>query len=430
MPDKWKSLIFILISLILAGRFAARYGVGEAREEAADFPSYYYASVLAFDLDTEPYSSASWNAAKPLYQQSEVELFPFLYPPPSLPFFRLFNLFEFEFAKVLMLALNHSLVYVFWALLFFKILEFKTSSIVPLAGLVYLYSFFPLLLNIFNGQVNMIILAITCLSWLAIRDNRHPLWIGLLLAVIVILKLYPVLFLLILFFRKDYKSIVYTLVILLVVSLASTIVLPDGTWQSYYEHVLSQGYMKDVNGLELGRPGSLSINAFLMRMFFGLNIRFDPILTPPAWVIQLSPYLLCGAIGIVSLAGTWMATKKQSDDISLQYCIWLLAIFMVAPVTWEYMLVWILPAIFVALVKTYNRRWFAAFPILGFIAYFLAINFNANNPAFREGWKVLFISSKLYAVGLLWLYFILLSVVKPGASLKKEKGAEKLGYAE
>jgi len=162
MIKKLGSVFFFALAVFLAYKFAVRYYFGEAAEEAIDFPSYYYAAKLAFELDTSPYSNTAWNIVKEQYQQGL--LYPFLYPPPSLPFFRLFTLLEYETAKLAMLAINHALALIFLFLFFFGILKLKTYSPFAMAGALYLYRFFPLILTIYTGQVNMLILVLVCLT--------------------------------------------------------------------------------------------------------------------------------------------------------------------------------------------------------------------------------------------------------------------------
>lgn len=220
-------------------------------------------------------------------------------------------------------------------------------------------------------------------------------------------------FFIILFLRKEYKAIFYTTIILIIVSAASTIFLPHGIWEDWIENVAAKGYLQDVQGVITGKPGNQSINAFLIRTFFYLNIRLAPLLTPSNWVIRISSYIACGLIGLISLAATWWTTlNKNEDNLHLQFSIWLLAMFMIAPISWDHHLVLILPAIYIAFDEALKRKWFFTLPILAGLAYFLALNFDFNNPAFREGWRTLLISAKLYAVVILWLFFIATSLLK------------------
>ena len=410
MIRKLGSIFFFILLAVFAARFAIRYGLGEAREEAIDFPSYYYGAKLAFEMDTSPYSNTAWNIVKEIYHEGL--LYPFLYPPPSLPFFQLFAMLEYETAKLVMMGLNHALAMVFVLLFFFIILDLKPYNLLPMAGVVYFYSFFPLVLTIYTGQVNLIILVSICLTWIGIKKQWKPIWIAIPLAFGIILKLYPILFFIILFLRRQYKAIIYTILILLVVSILVTPFLPHGIWQDWITNVASKGYLDEVRGVIPGRPGNQSINAFVVRLFMGLNVRFDPLISPPGWVVQVSPYLLSGIIGLLSLAATLLTMKDTQDGLALQFSIWLLAMIMIAPISWDHHLVFVLPAIYIAFLEAFKRKWYGWIPPLTGIACFLALNFDFNNPAYREGWRILLISSKLYAAALLWIFFIMLSLFR------------------
>jgi alpha-1,2-mannosyltransferase len=415
MTKKLGSAFFIVLTAFLVYRFAVRYYFGEAREDAVDFPSYYYGAKLAFELHTSPYTNTGWNIAGEQYKNEtgEETLFPFLYPPPSLLFFKPFTLLEYEPAKLLMLGINHALALVFILLFFFNILKLHAYDLLPIAGIYYFYNFFPLILTIYSGQVNLLILVLICLTWLGVKEKWHPLAIALPLALGIALKLYPVLFFIILLLRKEYKTIFYTVAILIGMAVISAPLLPYSAWGDWVGNVATKGYLHDIQGVATGKPANQSINALLIRTFFGLNIRFAPLFTPPDWMIRISPYMICGLVGLASLAATWRTElNKIEDNLNLQFSIWLLAMFMIAPISWDHHLVLILPAIYVAFHEAFKRKWYFILPILAGLAYFLALNFDFNNPAYREGWRTLLISAKLYAVTILWLFFIMLSFSK------------------
>jgi hypothetical protein len=260
---------------------------------------------------------------------------------------------------------------------------------------------------------------LTCLTWLGVKDKWHPFWIALPLALSIALKLYPVLFLVILFVRREYKTILFTIAILAIVSLASTPFLPHGIWQDWIENVASKGYLSDLPGVPAGRPANQSINALLVRAMFGLNVRFDPLITPPGWVAHILPYLLCGFVGLITTFAIWRA-QSHENGVDMQFSIWLAAIFMIAPFSWDHHLVTLLPAIYAAFHEAFERRMYFALPILVGAAGFLALNFDFNNPFFREGWRTLLISAKLYAVAILWVFLAGIPFWKAAQSAKRQ----------
>ena len=106
---------------------------------------------------------------------------------------------------------------------------------------------------------------------------------------------------------------------------------------------------------------------------------------------------------------SWL-TRNQPSSLEIHFSLWLLAIFLIAPISWDHHLVLILPAIFIALLQATHHKWHGWTFLLGAVACFLALNVDFNQPALREGWLTLFISSKLYAVTVFWIFFMGLSI--------------------
>ena len=410
LDSRARAIIFFCALAIMAGINFVQYRATEDTGLAVDFPSFYYASKLVFEDGLTPYNSSNWRLVKPLYTAGELS--PFLYPPPSLLIFRPFALFSYESAKSVMLWLNQFLILPFIFLFYFKILKPRPQDLFLTAAVIYLYSFNPLLVTLNNGQVSLWVLVSICLAWWATKEKMHPVWIALPLAFAIILKLFPILLLAIYFFKKDTKTIVYVLILLVVVSLIAALLLPGGIWQDWFSQVASRGYAQDVGGMAVARPANQSIHAFVARLFYGLNVRFAPMLSPPSWA-GLVPYILGGLVGLLSIGATWWISRNkigEPDKLDLQFCIWLPAIFLVSPFSWQYHLVHLLPAIYLAVLWALKGRNALVKVLIIGLALFLAYDFPFNSPLLRNGAWTLLYSSPLYAVGLLWLYFIFLTL--------------------
>jgi hypothetical protein len=403
-----RTILVLGILAIMAGLFAVRFRATEAADVAVDFPSFYYASKLTFEDGLTPYNNSNWRLVKPLY--TEGELFPFIYSPPSLLVFRLFTFFDYATAKAIMLWTNHALILVFLYIFFIKILGLKLDNLFLIPAIVFLYLFYPLALTLNNGQVGLWVLISICLTWWATKEKWHPVWIALPLVFGIFLKIYPVLLLAVYLIRRDYRTVKYVLALLIAFSAVATLVLPDGIWQDWYVSVASKGYAKEVDGVKAATPANQSLHGFTTRLFFGRNQRFERLLRPPAWADQ-APYILAGFVVLASAVATWWIAKRgigDPDALNIQFCIWILATFLVAPFSWDHHLVHILPAIYLGVVYAYRRKSIALLVLASAIAVFLAVHFPSNDPFFRRGVWTLLISSPLFAVGALWVYFLLL----------------------
>jgi alpha-1,2-mannosyltransferase len=411
--------VVLTVLAICAGALFIRYKSTESSYVAIDFPSFYYAAKLTFEDGLTPYHSSNWKIAKSEY--TEGELFPFLYPPPSLFLFKPFLLFDYQSAKLLMLWLNHLLLPVFAYLFFVKLLDREPSDPYLIAGIIYLYLFFPIIINFNSGQVSLWVLIGICLSWWAAKQKLHPIWVALPLVFAIVLKLYPLLFLAIFLIRREYKVLAYISGLLILVSLCATVLLPQGIWRDWYSSVVIAGFDREVNGVMLASPSNQSVHGFTARLFYGRNQRFERLLRPPTWADQ-APYLASGAIIAAALAATWRIERRNlslADRLSLEFCIWLLVMFLVAPLSWDYHLVQILPAIIIGVIYAARGKNKIVTLLAGSAAFFLAINFHSNSPAFRNGIWTLLISSQLAAVGLLFLVFIYLAFRETNIQLRQ-----------
>lgn len=412
-------LFFVLLAGLVVANFF-QYKIDETRGVAVDFPSFYFASELVFKEHESPFDVDNWNAVKAEY--TEGELSPFLYPPPSLFLFQPLTLLDYGHAKLLMLRLNQALILAFIFIFFFKILKRNPADPFLLLAIVYLYVFYPLFVTLNNGQVSLWLLISLCLAWWATNEKAHPIWIAIPLVIAIVLKIFPILLLSIYFFRKDYKTIGYTLGLLAALVVFSMVFLPSGIWEDWYANVGAAGYIQEIRGMPLARPANQSIAAFTTRLFYGLNVRFDRLLAPPAWA-PLAPYALALGVLAATLAATWrVACSKlaEMDKFGLQMSLWLLAMFLVSPFSWQYHLVHLLPAIYIAALLAIKQKNWLVRVFVTLLCAFLAYDFPFSTQQFRYGVWTLLISCQLYAVGLLWIYFLAL------AASAQNKGAAKL----
>lgn len=417
----FQRIVFFAVSVVLAFDFILHYGVYRLSSANIEFPSFYYGARAAFELGLSPYRFGVWRVLQKSYTGGV--LYPYIYPPPSLLFFYPLSLLDYETAKVVLLALNHLLIMVFLYLFLFRILRLRPSYL-GLVFVAYLYWYEPLIATIKNGQINLLMLMAICLTWYAMRKGVAPIWIALPLSIGIALKLYPVLFLPILFIRKEYKAIVLTALLLLGLSLVATLVLPDGVWHDWYVNVAAQGFSSSVRGLSIATTGNQSIHGFLSRLFFGLpDRRLHALLIVPQWVSHLTPYLVCGLVLLLSLWATYAGARRPfQDPLDLQFSLWCLVLILVAPLSWDHLLVVILPCLFLAVKRCLDRHAYWELVVWIGMAILLASDYPYGNRAFNQGLPTLLNSAKFFAVLAMWVYFLVLNfrtqAVIPDASIR------------
>jgi hypothetical protein len=234
-----------------------------------DFPSYYYGAKLTFEEDLSPYTRDHWDYAIELFDQ-EQDLYPYVYIPPSVfLFYPLLNL-DYQTSQSVLFILNHVLIALFFWLFLYRIFKIPSHSVLPLIAAGYIFFFSPLKMELRAGQMDIIVLVLLCVTWWALKEKKHPAFVILSMVVVILLKLTPILFLFILLIRKEYKAILWIVVILLALSLIAHFTLPENMWIDWYEWVGSRGYGQVIS-TRLGPPGfgNQNINAFFSRIFLG-----------------------------------------------------------------------------------------------------------------------------------------------------------------
>ncbi len=393
--------MFFAVVILLSADFIVHYGIGRMNSPTVDFPSFYYGAKAAFEMHRPPYLPGVWKVLQQSYPSAR--LFPYLYPPPSLLFFYPLSQLDYLSANLAMLALNHLLFLGFLFLFLFGIMQLRPSTPLALALAAYPYWFFPLVSTLKTGQINLVVLMAICLTWFALKRRWGPLWIALPLAIGILLKLYPIVLVPILLLRRQYKALAALALILLIASLAATWVLPAGIWDAWYRRVASSGYSTMVNTMAVATSGNQSISGFLARLFFGGAHRLDALLPVPTVVSRLAPYVAAGSVLLVSLAATYVGNRDRSDDsLHQQFSLWLLVLFLIAPISWDHLLVLVLPCLYLAAQRALVRR---SIPLALFIAVaagLLAWQFPYDDPAFRHGLATLMNSLKFFVVVALW----------------------------
>jgi hypothetical protein len=408
LDDKIKKrILFLLIFFTLYLPFLEANGWDLINKQAWDFPSFYYAAEAALDLGLSPYNQENWLIAESLYDGT---LFAFLYMPSAILLFRLFNILEFESAKLLMLGVNHLMIFVLIWLLFRKLLKVSYLDILFVFGVVYIFSFSPLMATLRLGQVNIIVLNFLLIAWLGLKRGWHPATVGIPLAFATILKLSPAIFFVYLMIKKRYKAMFWGAGILLVAFGLSISILPKNIWADWITNVLSPGFGEVIRGLNPAATSNQGINGFSARFFLGLDKRIEPMFDNPV-VGKFFAYLV--AIGI-TLPTLFLAFKKNAkakgaDPWDLDFSLFLTVMYLVSPLAWDHHLVFLLPPIFVAiasLIDDWNeleRKWiWAALLLTSVVA--ISYPFPYNLPVFRRDLRPLLISIKFYSVTVIWLF--------------------------
>ena len=399
--NKYRTVYF-LIFLLLFIPFFNQWGINELDQSAIDFPSFYAAVKLVFEHGVTPYAHDHWLQAKAIVPDSTV--YSFFYLPQSLLLLFPIKFLPYQAAKNMMLLINHALVLLILYLLLFKI--FRLGFFHPFSVLtaLYLFGFNPLHETLSHGQVNLVVLVLICLALIATKQKKHPALAALCLTLAIFLKLYPALLLVYYMIKKDYKVILWAALIALVFTAAAVAILPGDIWADWYNNVfLLGGYGSDIHEVKAGVQENQSLHGFTSRLFLGAE-RVQTLISNPTLAVVV-PYLLSGSILLLSCVILYRNRDCENAD-ELGYALLLLVMVLVAPLSWNHHIVFVLPAILMALKQiTSNDNIGIWLFIVILSALGLAFRIRFRIPAFRNGLSTLLISIKVYGLLLLWLYF-------------------------
>lgn len=381
-------LLVTCVFLFLYSQFIMRYGFGYMSVFDPDFSSFYFAAQAIFEQGQSPYNFQYLDS---MYAG---RVYPYLYPPFTLILFSPFLLFSYEQARVGMLILNHLFLFAFligfpkW---FLKLTAKENSKELTLC-FVYVLSFFPLIDLLRQGQLNLILAVLYILIWLGLKKERNLL-VSVCLALVISLKVYFLLLLPALLLIRRYRVVIYTTFILICFSIFSYCLLAKGVWHDWIHLVLpSGGYLKTPHGLfPPSIIGNQSINGLMSRLFLYSNFALG----------RQIAYTLSSIVLIVTSALIWnVARRNKEQALDWTMLIVPLLMFLVAPLSWEHHLVYLLPSLVMLLVMLIQhpsvmRSYLISVPLFG--------SFIAVASPYH------FLPHKFYGVAVIWIVVLWLS---------------------
>jgi hypothetical protein len=384
--------------------FLIAHGFHTWTQPAVDFPPLYSATKAVFDEHHSPYGEHA-------FEQQAVALGrwvpPFIYPPPSLLMLWPLHFFSYEGAKALMLVVNHACLVFAIVFMLRKLFrdEFARASGPLAAALTIAYSllFDPAVVTVQLGQVNLILLVCLCLTWHALKTNANAWAIAIPLSLAIVIKTYPGLLLMLLVCCRRYKAAALTLGLFALFAAASHVLLPSGIWADWMTKVLPNG--------DEAHPGpwNQNIRAFVARAFMP-NGFSEPLVALPG-MVKLSIMLLSAVVFGTTTWLSYLHWRQRAGGaraIDILTSVYLLTMFLIAPVSWEHHFIYLLPCLILALVMLVSGelrghwRWIVPLSLC-LIAWRLPI----FGEGLKKGWWVLLISAKFYPAVALWIFFAL-----------------------
>ena len=347
MGDKTLKRALVCLFVLLYVPYLFQQGYRRAAENPGDFPTLYWGAKMVFEEGRSPYVDGAFDAVAAREQR---RIFPYLYPPPSLLAFYPFTAGTFDVAKVWLLAASHACLLLILYFFFQRIAPFETAAsgggLSAALMTVYVLNYNPVADNFAWGQINLIVLALVLLAWLALKRGGRALSVAVPLSLAVLLKTYPLLLLPLLFVRKRYAAAAWTLALVALYGLASWWVLPRGLWGDWLSNVApTGGYGLRPFNLPFipVEPWNHSINGFMLFVQDRCPKVFG---VPTNLMTRPLTYLLAGAVGAATVGLSLLSARRGRGEgtLDVDVSLYLLMMFLVAPLSWEHHLVYALPA--------------------------------------------------------------------------------------
>ncbi len=430
-----RTSVLVLVFLTLYVPFVFRAGYRLAREHHTDFPTFYFAARAALKVGLSPYQQTFATGFRPSGGVQQY-VFPYLYPPPSLLLFYPHTWFGYETAKRLQLGLSHLALLTFLFVVTMRLLGLRAhrprDAIILGACFAVTFLFAPLDVALKAGQTNVVATLAIVGAWYGMSRHRN-LVSGLGLAVAGLLKTYPLLLVVLLIVRRRWSAVGWTFGSLAALVAWAWWALPRSAWSDWWTQVLPNaryGSTPEGLGSVIG-PWNQSVAGFTSRLF--VPNEFCEALLPSAILARIVPYVAALTLTGVTVYATLrsmrhaqpasdatmetQATETPRNDsqqtLSLQVGAFLLLTFMVAPISWEHHLVFVLPSLYVALAALHVAQRPSMLAVLLLCATLLAVPFPIQYDSFpgiapwlQSGLPTLLVSTKLFAVGTVWLLLV------------------------
>ncbi len=407
MDEKLLKRALACLFVLLYVPYLYQQGYQRAFQSPGDFPTLYWGTKLAFEEGRSPYVEGAFVEVE---RRENRRIFPYLYPPPSLLAFYPLSVVNYDTAKVRLLIASHVSLLVILYLFFFRIRPFDP----PPAGrglafalsIVFILSYYPIADNFAWGQINLIVLALVCFAWLALKRGGHALAVALPLSLAILLKTYPVLLLPLLVIRKRYAAAGAVLGLLALYALAAWAVLPESLWGDWVRNVLpTGGYgLRPFNLFLPVEPWNHSINGFMLFM----QDRVPSLLGLPSRLLTRPlTYLLAGAVAAATVGLSFLSARRglSAKTLDVEFALFLLMMFLIAPLSWEHHLVYALPAaLFAADILLRGRVRGAAAAAVVAALFVLAWDFPRDDMYLIKGPLAFLNAIKFFAAFGLWVF--------------------------
>ena len=271
-----------------------------------DSPSYYIAAKGQLKNINIYNEQEFQKLADSTFGKSRV-VFPYLYWPILAQLFAPLTLFHYPGYFLFLYVIN--ILSVFFSLyLIYYLLELKKEdTYLPAIFLFFMvFGNQPLLVTILHGQINILVFNFILLSLLLLKINKEYAS-SLSFSLAILLKIYPVLFVILFLFYKKYKYLLYSFLNCLGICLVSLLIFGMDVWQEFINSSLGSFSSRTKSVFLTGFGSNIdnnSLKGFLNQIFLktGLSLKY---------VLPVLAFLILVIIGLMIFFANKISLKNN-----------------------------------------------------------------------------------------------------------------------
>ncbi len=365
------ALCVVVFLRIIAGYFYEPIMYGKA-----DFTVLYVAADFAVDNKSVYANEEMYNHITELREAKGAVRY--LYPPTALLLFIPLQLLPFTAAVWVWLSISITLtgatVYLLSRLL---VQRWSPQQWAIIAGGILLFA--PLYTTLRSGQVNILLTFLFVLQLFLFR-KKYYIWTGAILAIMTLIKLFPVILLFYYLIKKQFTvvgSAIISGVILLGVSIAVFGVQPHVT----YLQKIPERALEGIHTEGITRHNNMTLNAVIQRMYllndntnpfvqenladakqaihqFSIRIEKTKVYISEIDILQskIIHYVIIIPLLLGVILITWRTTSITGEGWLIEQSLWLSFVLFAAKDAHSEYLVLLLPVVLTLLLKTEKSR--------------------------------------------------------------------------
>jgi hypothetical protein len=395
--------LYLLVSCVWLIVLAAMlYLVAKpVRDPSLDFFSYYI-GASAIDQGMPLYARETHDSLAGAWGLQMAAGYP--YPPTLAVLLQPFVLVPPYVASLLWLGVNVVLLVMAVGLLFKQSDLRHAGSRVALLLLPVLFT--PVLMNLYLGNVNLLLLVLIILAYLAFMRGR-PLASGVFLALAVWIKLWPATLIAYFAWKREWKAVGGALIGLLLVGLVTIAVAGAGQTASYFTSRLPQiahGRYPGLDHLNQSVPGVFA------KLFSPSSQYVRPLIQSHTLAVQGSRLTTLLIIVTTVLVSSWPIALKGRDQFATEFILVVIATMLIIGRLWDTSLALLLPAYYF-LAQEWERgpnaRWKqVALPVASIALIDIhRVLWTFANPD-KQAWPGILLISPFLGLMLMWLLFV------------------------